>query len=1273
MDSDEDLPDLDDEFSSELFPDQMSLDLGTSPVQGGLGFVNYNESTYQQLASDRDDLRQRYERERRERERLQIKFQQEHDQKVFFEETLSVLSRNISSYEGDVQALRHENGHLKSQFEQLRSSMLTSMSSPSAQMTKVDSRDENDLGQRVTLVASSVDQFAPTSGSSDIYKQEVTALAQENKLFKQMIDFIDKQEQSKVALEENIISVPSNRKQEWLEHDDDARLEREKDQLEERIRELERSRDEQEKIIDEIQTKAEENLRMYKKETKGLESELLSQTSTIDNYEIQLSQMKQLHDMEILTLEERLEGEISKNKDLQTQNSEIERDARRLEEEGRELLIKIEGAYQAETEAIAEKATLEETYAREIVKLRRTMEEEVQAKTYLSMEVERLMAEVVESERIRKDTEARFVQETQDLKIRFHKEQEVSSNIKDSAVNHVMHPNSMQQAHLGSQRLPGETDHDTVLTEDEEWKGKLNEEVRRREALEEENKKLLYQINDILEQNASGGAIVKAKAEKNRVSSQVGKIGHCTGNSQKGQDLEAEIDDLKERCRVLEKDARRKKELEIENAELCKEIEELSAKKNEMARKQKELTRELDNSLSSMTQIEDKNRRLTEEANTLSGKIRQMEYNFKNEKEDLMRSYTKDNSLQINELLNEKESMEQKYNEHVKRGKKLETNIDSLETRVRELKRTNERLERMRSEDASRLTEELNFERGRAGTLKADLDKSVEAFQRQTEQLEAALYENRRRYEEEVKKLEEEKRRIRGDLLKEKETYKRLFEEERQSMERRINEVQTKLGQRNATPDRVEKSAESYNSGNNESISNDTDLKKEVNTLKTKNKELRETLKDIERKHLREIEDLEYNNKQNMMKVKREIEEDYRQKKDSFEKQSTQLKKVDSKEKSALIADQVIEQGPFSDKNSFEQVGDLIKFHHEQMDELKGQMKLQLESFENEKQNFQRQLQEERQSTLPNKMKESSVLRNTVKKLTEEVKRLRQEKEILGNKLKKSSANSKRWANELTENVARISNECDWLRREKEDAEKSVFDLTRKLNSAQVRIYDVEKKHHEEIHLLEVKFDVKKRELDQSIATAETKLRDGMQIEYKALVNKEKGKYEGTMNALRKEIVSLQEQRHQLQTKLTSTHSRSSQASYNLIMKKSSSSGQSFNKSSFGTDSMLFGLRQMEGKMRNLEREVETLKREKTEIKVRFRQEKIQIQSECDQQVVRLEEKYRKQIEGLKRRLRDATMQVQPSLFTKRVSVCLSFIENLIHRGEQNALIQVVL
>ena len=1257
MDSDEDLPDLDDEFSSELFPDQIALDLGTAPVQGSLGFVNYDESTYQQLTSDRDDLRQRYESERRERERLQIKFQQEHDQTMFFEEMLSALSRNISSYEGDVQALRHENGHLKSQFEQLRSSMLTSMSSPSAQMTKVDSSDEHDLGQRVTLVASTVDQFAPTSGSSDIYKQEVTALAQENELFKQMIDLIDKQEQSKVALEENIISVPSNRKQEWLEHDDDARLEKEKDQLEERIRELERSRDEQEKIIDEIQTKAEENLRMYKKETKGLESELLSQTSTIDNYEIQLSQMKQLHDMEILTLEERLEAEININKDLQTQNSEIERDARRLEEEGRELLIKIEGAYQAETEAIEEKATLEETYAREIVKLRRTMEEEVQAKTYLSMEIERLMAEVDESERIRKDMEARFLQETQDLKIRFHKEQEASSSIKDSAVNHVMHPNSMQQARLGSQRFPGETDHD-MLTDDEEWKMKLNEEVRRREALEEENKKLLYQINDILEQNVSGGAIVKAKVENNSVNSKVGKVGHCTANSQKGQDLEAEIDSLKEKCRVLEKDARRKKELEIENAELCKEIEELSTKKNEMALKQKELMRELDNSLSSMTQIEDKNRSLTEEANTLSGKIRQMEYSFKNEKEDLMRSYTKDNSLQINELLTEKESVERKYNEQVKRGKTLAANIDSLETRIRELERTNERLERTRSEDANRLTEELNFERGRVGTLKADLDKSVEAFQRQTEQLEAALYENKRRYEEEVKKLEEEKHRIRGDLLKEKETYKRLFEEERQSLERRINEVQTKLGQRNATPDRVGKSAESYNSGNNESISNDTDLRKELNILKTKNKELRETLKDIERKHLREIEDLEYNSKQKMMKVKREIEEDYRQKKDSFEKQSTQLKKVDSEEKSALIADQVIEQGPFPENNSFEQVGDLIKFHNEQMDELKGHMKLQLESFDNEKQNFQRQLQEERQTTLRNKMKESSVLRNTVKKLTEEVKRLRQEKEILGNKLKKSSASSKRWANELTEKVAKISNECEWLRREKEGAQKSVFDLRRKLNSAQVRIYDVEKKHHEEIHLLEVKFDVKKRELDQSIATAETKLRDGMHIEYKALVNKEKGMYEGTMNALRKEIVSLQEQRHQLQTKLTSTQSRSSQASYNLIMKKSSSSGQSFNKSSFGTDSMLFGLRQMEGKMRDLEREVETLKREKTEIKVRFRQEKIQIQSECDQQVVTLEEKYRKQIEGLKRRFRDSTMQVQSSLFTKWVSVCklLSFI-----------------
>ena len=162
-----------------------------------------------------------------------------------------------------------------------------------------------------------------------------------------------------------------------------------------------------------------------------------------------------------------------------------------------------------------------------------------------------------------------------------------------------------------------------------------------------------------------------------------------------------------------------------------------------------------------------------------------MEDNFKNEREDWIRNYTKDKTLQINELLNEKESIERKYNEQVKVNSSLEAEMSSLETKVNDIQRTKEHLERKHSE----ITEELNFERGRTKTMKDELDKSVELFKKQTEHLDTSLYGKKRKYEDEIRNLEEEKLRIRTEMENEKETYKRRFEEERKLMEKRINEI----------------------------------------------------------------------------------------------------------------------------------------------------------------------------------------------------------------------------------------------------------------------------------------------------------------------------------------------------------------------------------------------------------------------------------------------------------------------------------------------------
>ncbi|XP_068737385.1 myosin heavy chain, non-muscle-like [Montipora capricornis] len=1249
MESDEELPDQREEYLSEFPPDDVTLHLENDLVQLGLGSDIYDETTYKELASERDDLRQRYERERRERERLEMKFQEEYDQKVYFEGKLSGLSRNISSYEDDLQALRLENGHLKSQFEQIRSALQTSIGAGSAGLARA-----RFLGHRDVIGVNLISDTLSVPGNSEIYKQEVSLLAQENVLFKQIIEFIDNLEQSKAVLEERVSAhAQSNERQTLLEHDDVQRLEREKSGLEERVRDLERALGEQEKLIDEIQNKAEENLRVYKRERKVLENELHSQSSALNDYEMQISLMKQSHDTQIQAMEDRLETEITTSKEFQEQNKEILRNIRRLEEERQELLLRIEEAYQAENEVV------ENRVSRDMMELQRALEDEVQTKTELSVEIERLISELVESEKIRKEMEARFLQEGQKLQIPFDTERKVVSlNLNGTPINQVVRQtDSPQHTYPGSQGLPSETQ---MLKKEVDWKMKLTEEVRKRETLEEENKKLLYQINDLLEKNATERVIPKTSVDET-INSPVGKTPY-SWNAKRVKNLETEIVEIREECRILEKDAKKKKELETKNAELSEEIEDLTAKKDEAVRKQKELMRELDDSLSSVKQNEDKNRRLIEEADTLSGKIRQMENNFRNEKEDLIRTYSKNKSLEISELLTEKEAIEQKYNEQVKTNRSLEAEMDSSKKRIHDLEKQNECLQKMQGEITNRFTEDLNYERGRSATMNDELEKRLVVFRNHTEQLEAALCENKKMYDEEVRKLEEEKQRIRNELLTDKETYRKRFEEEKRSMESRINEVETKLRQQNSIGS--EPVATTSYFGKNESFGNGTvsqpgrsvstetissDFKRQVDILGSMNKELQETPLNTEREHLREIDALELDNK----KVKSTIEEDFRRKMDPNGK-GVGVNEESSKGKATFSKAEVSDQRPFSDKSAPEHMEYLVRDYKEQMDDLKGQIKVQMEAFENEKQDLRRQLQEERNSTLRSKMNESSLLHITIQKRTDEVKILRQEKVNLLNRLKKEKGYNKKRETEFSEKVSKIREECERLRCEKNEAQKSVIDQRRKLAATEDRIQSMEEKHQMEIHQLEIKFKNKKTKLEQTIVTTESELKEGLQMEYRALLNKEREKYEDTMNDLRKEIASLQEQRRKIQTKLSSQTSRTS---YQFITKKNWLNVQSFHKSPSNAYSRPFnGIKQVEDKLRDLEREVETLKREKTEIKVNYRQEKIQLQAEFDQQIVGLEEKYRRQIEGLKRRLHEATMQAQPSMLVSKKMVSVSYL-----------------
>ena len=523
-------------------------------------------------------------------------------------------------------------------------------------------------------------------------------------------------------------------------------------------------------------------------------------------------------------------------------------------------------------------------------------------------------------------------------------------------------------------------------------------------------------------------------------------------------------------------------------------------------------------------------------------------------------------------------------------------------------------------------------------TVKEELEKSVEVFKKQTEQLESTLYDRKKKYDEEIRTLEEEKQRIRNEFDNEKEIYRRRFEEERKTMERRINEIEERLRKQNASSsefvsNQVALTSDEFPASNTinqpgvgtASQKTIIELTSKIDTLISEKKELQENLYDAERKYSRKFDDMEYDSDQKIKKLRSEIEEEYRRKIDDYERQIDNLRKTDSCQRDSK---DIYQDGVGS-------MAELVRDHKEQMDELRRQIKLQLEAFESEKQTLKKELQ----NTTRIKDGEHRCLQNTVQKLTEEVKKLRHEKEILLSKIRKGKGNNNSRIKELSEAVTKVREECDIrLKKEREGTQKSMNELRRKLSVSESNRRSLEEKHRRDLHQLEIKFEYKKSELEQDTTSIESQLRESLQLEYRVALNKEREKYEETLRVLRKEITSLQEQRKQIQLKLSD---QGIQSTYSLLLNKDFSA----NKESFLKTELDMEMRASRGKMEvtihDLEREIEFLRKEKYDIKANYKQERAQMQEEFDRERDRLEEKYKRQIEDLKRKLQATTAQMK--------------------------------
>ena len=787
------------------------------------------EQRYRLLTREKEESERRLDREIRDRETLEEDCRLQLEERLCSEQKFDEVSGAMAKYERELSLLRNENCHLKTQFSQLRS--------------VVSGREMTGGAVHVGIASGSfTDHVVTGSGGTmncEMYREEVAILSHENELFKQIIEIIERQSQFQVEENSQAHVHETSEQIMWLKV--------ENSKLEERVREIEKSAREQEMLAERERERAEEDVRKLKREVQILRGELEKETQDVGECESQITEMKLRYEEELHDMQGKLDSEISLKCQLQEQVHLLELNIRALEEERKILLDKIEVAYKKEDEVACERREIEESFSQDVCELEVKLDQAIQERMEALAEVERLTNELQVATQQLVQVEEAYALEVEEIRLRFEAEKEAL----------MLHG---RQKGLDQADIPGGSPVWAGPAYVDDWHVKLEQEVTKSKTLEKENKQLLYQINKLLSGDRDMGkdegersVFVKDKEGSNKV--------HA---------LEEELSELHEKCRVLERDARKKKEYENKTKELMEEIDGLMSTKEEMARKQKELMRAAENSSSSVEEVEVKNRRLEEQVDSLSRKLR-----------DLEDSHNKRGSAsEVNDLKWENENTKRKTDELQKNTEILESKLKEGEQQLRELKSTKERLEQEATRNEHRYNREIDMERFRTESLKQELQKMSENLKDQAKQFEKSLEERKKLHEEHQKTLADEKQRLKHELEGEKESLRRQFEGEKQAIHQRVSQIESRLQEQGFSVQDVPwptGGTAGQGLGSLQSKQSAVSLRQEVATLRATNEELEGKVRDLERTSRREVEELLFKHQQETAKLRGETEESSRE------------------------------------------------------------------------------------------------------------------------------------------------------------------------------------------------------------------------------------------------------------------------------------------------------------------------------------------------------------------------------------------------------------
>ena len=1197
----------------------------------------YYKSKCEQIKREKDRLQRAYETEKRQKEDIEREYQNDNDEKAYLEERYQEMLDNIQRFDETVRSLRRDNERLQKNLNDWANTRI---------MTQTSDID------RVAL-----EQKGGGAGIAE-YKRSIEALEKENNEFRTILDVLNKKNENQQTLKN--IEFGLARENEFIQ------LKKDRARLESSLKDLKRTNKHQQERIEEIRQDSSVEITRLKENYRKVERSLKENVRLLEEKDDEITNIKKRHSEEMQGMQMKLHTEfsaslLSKNKikDLQSKIERLEEDRKRLREDLRASSVNAKHRL----------AEVDKEY-QDIEFIHQRYEEERQSKIRLASDMKCLLGDIMELKERNQRLQEDFNRERMEIKGMLEKQateiteeylaqinklqrslmEETKRRKETEAGSYGLISNQGNGAHLigGQREFNG-----TASWGNTELQIQLNNEIRQRETLEIENKKLLYKINDILYSGGQGGGERENRHNEDTLYSGKNKQPHLTQNNttdtsrerqvndNRQRELQKEIGELQEKIDDLKKEVKRNKDLKRKNEELEEEVTHLSRKRDELLAAQRNLTREVDHLSRTLDEVERRNRKLSDETERFMKKIQDIEESFRQEKMRLARSFESEKSQAVEEVTKLKEACEKKLRVEIDTTRRLEEKILQLEEKMP----PNVYVPTGSLETSSLLNDSHSYT-----LLENERSQSVNTYsdnlKLEVKRLEAIVRNVNNKHADDLRNLEIQKQRMSEEFKREKQSLENFFQKEKEGLKRRLRDSESKIRgdgvityqdqREEGSPGRrspIGQGLKAINGGlvNYRGKETEGDSEHTIQEMRRKYNDEKNAILNRASKEKSELEDEVREVKEKLTRYRRKMDDELDDLKRKHRKEVDYLNEKLSKERAAY------EEKLRTNRNiPNTKTGHLTRNSQYSLEEEKdgrGEQSLK-EELEKQISEITSKFEKEKSSLQNDKLK----LMETIHALTREVNDLkcykRESKNCYKQEIEKLSRIHEvekitilqRASRDKEEETSRIKMDFEErLSLEGKKLQSIIDDLRRKVSVTERKVKDMEVQQKNE----KVRWDEEKAATERILNQSREELKITLEREYRKMLNGEKQKFEETVKALTTQISFLQNQRKEIQKKLVNN---------------GLSGNCKLNSEQLARSRMVIEMEQeylersererrpMEDKIKGLQREVSKLQREKTELKATLENEKQELEEDLERMQSDMRRKLSKAREEMERK-----------------------------------------